>query len=426
MKEEQWIHKIKERLEDYSEPLPASGWERLEKVLPNLKVQKSKQKRILIFRRWAIASAASLLVAISSISLWFLNSPVGEDMKNTQVPVLVSAADELPVQPSTSQVRTTVNKPMLQAKSNFPKATSQQPFPMSHSSAPKETDKTETIDTSEPISVPKQAQSNSNDTLATQEGVKTRPKYPKRNKGKLILPEENSRKNKRKGWAMGISVNSISGGLESTTDNSAFVNDYLNSSGTTYNTLDLLQTSNEAITIPEGKELIFRGGIPYLQSYSKQISSIDHKQPVSVGVSIRKELTKGFSLETGLTYTYLMSEISFIGSSQQYDQKLHYLGIPLRANWNFINKKEFITYISAGGAIEKCIYGTIGSEKETVKPLQFSLMSAVGIQYNVSRKVGIYLEPGISYFFDDGSYIQTIRKERPCSFTLQAGFRLTY
>ena len=30
MEDELWMRKIKERLEDYSEPLPVSGWERLE------------------------------------------------------------------------------------------------------------------------------------------------------------------------------------------------------------------------------------------------------------------------------------------------------------------------------------------------------------------------------------------------------------
>ena len=30
--DELWLKKIKERLDDYSEPLPDTGWERLEKV----------------------------------------------------------------------------------------------------------------------------------------------------------------------------------------------------------------------------------------------------------------------------------------------------------------------------------------------------------------------------------------------------------
>jgi hypothetical protein len=76
--------------------------------------------------------------------------------------------------------------------------------------------------------------------------------------------------------------------------------------------------------------------------------------------------------------------------------------------------------------IEKCVYGKLGTEKETVKPLQFSVSGAVGAQFNATKRVGIYVEPGVAYFFDDGSDVQTIRKENPFNFNIQAGIRLTY
>lgn len=166
--------------------------------------------------------------------------------------------------------------------------------------------------------------------------------------------------------------------------------------------------------------------MPYLQRREKKIADIDHKQPLSFGVSVRKNLAKGFSVESGLTYTYLASDVRYEGSSEKISQKLHYIGIPVRVNWNFVDAKNFTMYVSAGGAIEKCVYGKIGTESETVKPVQLSVMGAVGAQYNISNRVGLYVEPGVSYFFDDGSSIQTIRKENPCNFTLQAGIRLTY
>lgn len=190
--------------------------------------------------------------------------------------------------------------------------------------------------------------------------------------------------------------------------------------------VDLSSMANGILTIPEGQELVFKDGIPYLMRSENQIADIDHKQPISFGVSVRKNLAKGFSLESGLTYTYLASDVRYEGSSETLSQKLHYLGIPVRVNWNFVDMKNFTLYASAGGAIEKCVYGKIGTENETVKPVQLSVMGAVGAQYNISRRVGLYVEPGVSYFFDDGSSVQTIRKENPCNFTLQAGVRLTY
>ena len=97
-----------------------------------------------------------------------------------------------------------------------------------------------------------------------------------------------------------------------------------------------------------------------------------------------------------------------------------------QANWNFLDKKLFTLYVSGGGMIEKCVYGKLGTEKETVKPLQFSVSGAVGAQFNATKRVGIYVEPGVAYFFDDGSDVQTIRKENPFNFNIQAGIRLTY
>ena len=50
MKEdEKWIKAFKDKLEDYSEPMPASGWERLERELMPV-----TEKRIYPYRRWAV------------------------------------------------------------------------------------------------------------------------------------------------------------------------------------------------------------------------------------------------------------------------------------------------------------------------------------------------------------------------------------
>ena len=171
--------------------------------------------------------------------------------------------------------------------------------------------------------------------------------------------------------------------------------------------------------------MVFEDGVPYLRQ-AKQVVDIKHHQPISFGLSVCKGLAKGFSLETGLTYTLLSSDAKLAGEEQQIEQKLHYVGIPLRANWNFLDKKLVTLYVSGGGMVEKCVYGKLGSEKETVKPLQFSVSGAVGAQVNATKRLGIYVEPGVAYYFDDGSDIQTIRKENPFNFNIQAGIRLTY
>ena len=76
MEDELWLKKIKDKLEDYSEPLPVAGWERLEKELSVSGAPITGPHRMIPFRRWAVAAAAVLLVAVSSVSLWLLQSPV--------------------------------------------------------------------------------------------------------------------------------------------------------------------------------------------------------------------------------------------------------------------------------------------------------------------------------------------------------------
>ena len=60
-----------------------------------------------------------------------------------------------------------------------------------------------------------------------------------------------------------------------------------------------------------------------------------------------------------------------------------------------------------------------------VNPLQWSVSAAAGAQVNFTKHLGLYAEPGIAYYFDDGSQIETIRKEHPINFNLQFGLRFS-
>ena len=100
--------------------------------------------------------------------------------------------------------------------------------------------------------------------------------------------------------------------------------------------INLSAMADGVIAIPNGQALAFKAGKPYLMARERVLTSADHHQPVSAGFSVRKELGKGFSVETGLTYTFLASDLHYEGDSEAVSQKLHYLGIPLRANWNFV------------------------------------------------------------------------------------------
>ncbi|GHS92016.1 hypothetical protein FACS1894203_3830 [Bacteroidia bacterium] len=87
-----------------------------------------------------------------------------------------------------------------------------------------------------------------------------------------------------------------------------------------------------------------------------------------------------------------------------------------------------------GGMVEKSIAGKfktntngkIETEDLNIKELQWSVLGAIGINYQLIGHLSLFVEPGAGYYFDDGSDVMTIRKNRPLSFTLQGGLRLTY
>ena len=67
---------------------------------------------------------------------------------------------------------------------------------------------------------------------------------------------------------------------------------------------------------------------------------------------------------------------------------------------------------------------TDGIESRLTKDrLQFSADAAAGIQYHFLPKLSLYAEPGLKYYFDNGSTIENIYKEKPLQFSLQMGVR---
>ena len=62
---ELWMNKLKEKLADYSEPVPASAWEQLEKEL-----MPPVEKKIYPYRKWMMAAAAVILYKDSGIGIY--------------------------------------------------------------------------------------------------------------------------------------------------------------------------------------------------------------------------------------------------------------------------------------------------------------------------------------------------------------------
>ena len=145
---------------------------------------------------------------------------------------------------------------------------------------------------------------------------------------------------------------------------------------------------------------------------------IHHHQPVRFGLSLRYRLNDRWSVESGLTYTRLSSDITTTieNETSTTEQRLNYIGLPLNISYNIWKSRNFGLYISAGGMIEKSL---------DTSPWQFSLNGAAGAEYKLTDFFSLYAEPGLGYYFKDGSITPTIYKDNPLNFNLSFGLRFS-
>lgn len=165
-----------------------------------------------------------------------------------------------------------------------------------------------------------------------------------------------------------------------------------------------------------------------------------HHQPIRAGISFTYMINDRLGIESGLTYMLLASDTRDGSDMHYYEgrQRLHYLGIPLNVKYEFLRWRRFGLYGSAGVLAEQCISGRMrkeyvldGSSYRTTTegipthPFQLSANISAGLRYDFTPTVGIYAEPGLSYYFDDGTSLQSVYKQRPLNFNLNVGVRFT-
>ena len=154
-----------------------------------------------------------------------------------------------------------------------------------------------------------------------------------------------------------------------------------------------------------------------------------HHQPISVGMQVGFHLLPKLKLSTGLVYTKVSSDfISGVSDTRTIStQDLHYMGIPLNLSYSVWEYKGLHTYVTAGGEGAVNIKNhteTDGEVKESKRDkMQWSTNASVGIQYDFIPQLGVYVEPGMKYYFDNGSQIENIFKDKKLNFNIQFGLR---
>ena len=179
---------------------------------------------------------------------------------------------------------------------------------------------------------------------------------------------------------------------------------------------------------------------PYFNKEAPK-TDIQHKTPVSFGLSVSRYLTDRFSLQMGLTYSFLSSEWTTSGDYHgRTKQKLHFIGLPVSLTYKLAEWNRFVFYLSAGAMTEVNVAGTLSSrlyndsnqeitrlnDRIRMKEWLWSVNAAGGVSYPVWRFVSAFAEVGASYYFDNGSQVETIHSEKPFNVNVQLGFRLGF
>ena len=172
----------------------------------------------------------------------------------------------------------------------------------------------------------------------------------------------------------------------------------------------------------------------------KIVRKSHHYMPVNFSLALKYRLNNRFALETGLSYSRLKSEFEMgsNGNTINEQQTIHYLGIPVKGTYHIYNRKAWSLYGSLGVVTEIPLYSPLNTsyylhgkleatDKTTIHaPWQWSLGTGLGLQYNLTPTLGLFVEPILQYYIPTGTAVETYRTEHPFTFSLPLGIRFTW
>jgi hypothetical protein len=132
--------------------------------------------------------------------------------------------------------------------------------------------------------------------------------------------------------------------------------------------------------------------------------------PVSAGFAVARKISPVLSLESGVNYTYLLT--MFKNNTIDSKLHLHYIGLPVRVVYDFLNNNKWSFYAAAGGMVEKGLWSVYVQNQnnpnsvitttvsDKINGWQYSVNTSVGGAYNIYKNAAIYFEPKLSYYFD--------------------------
>lgn len=419
MNEKEWIDRLRQKEQDYVEPAPEGLWDDIDKGLPAMSPNQKTKVIPFWYRIGGIAASVALLIGLGSLFL-FLN--------DGQQPVLISDGRLAGKVDNRSVINR--KKPVNSASANLVaqniSTSAQHSSPIVSENSVNATDistimeeKHETISTdtvAEAMSVTKKDEEKNN--TETKKSGYSNSHYPTASSRDIIIPKRNNT----------ISLTAYAGNM--------MVNSNSVQSGYGPIVGEFIPGDGDLSNIPEGSDPA--ADILVGNQDEEVETKTSHKLPIRFGVNVNIPVYERLGIETGVTYSILHSTTTSGSKSNLFDTKqtLHYIGIPLKATYEIWNHRSFSLYAAAGGMVEKCVHGrsttdfiigneVASSETENVKEgrLQFSVNAGLGIKWNITDRINLFAEPGVSYYLNNHSGVENSYKDKPFNFDLKIGLR---
>lgn len=180
---------------------------------------------------------------------------------------------------------------------------------------------------------------------------------------------------------------------------------------------------------------------PY-NSGLKEIGESTYGLPITVGIAAKYELTKRWALGFGLNYTYLSRRLSGVFTDVSGEEIIRtnyknivnsqsYIGLEAKMFFNAVNSRVLDFYVYAGGGVEKPFINNFNMKGEegnrlykgACEGVQPYLKAGLGLEFNVSKFIGIYLDPNVSFCFKNNKLPQSIRTVHSIFPGVEAGLR---
>lgn len=172
----------------------------------------------------------------------------------------------------------------------------------------------------------------------------------------------------------------------------------------------------------QGTEISPTADLPEYPLYSGAPPS--HYFPFRTGLSLGIPVTERLKLTTGFDYSLYRSSYYTFPKAVKYTQRVQYLGIPLRLDWTLASNRWLDVYIGGGFEPDVCISATYADKRIDGDKLSFSLLAAGGVQFNITKWLGLYVEPELSWTAPSKNRkLETYRTVYPVMFSVSTGLR---